>query len=196
MDIEDLRTDIVNTCKTIIEESVPFANAAPVSHRSKAFIQFDGILGVVQGYREDKRFEKLINAPISDEWTFYTFAFHIIETAETLADKVCELQKQITHDTDEYLQVVLLVIASIEQAENNWLHYSPDMAIEGMKIGNQDNVSLGLSVDKLTRKAFLKMDMPEETKNLIMPKEEKNSGCLGQLLLILIPSSIVGFLLL
>lgn len=195
--MDELKAQIMKGCETIVKESQPFANATPVSHRSKAFLQFNGgILGAVQEYREDKRLVKLINAPISDRWSFYTFAFHIIEETETLVNKVCELQKLLPHDSDEYLKEVQLVISAIEQAKSNWLHYSPDMAVEGIKIGDQDNVSLGMSVDSLTRESFLKMDMPEEMKNSIKPKEEKNSGCLGLLIALIIPIPIIRLLLL
>jgi len=193
MEIESLKTEIASLCKTIIEESVPFANAEPVSHRSKAAIQFSGgILGAIQEYREGKRMEKLINAKISGQWSFYTFAFHIIEVAESLVEKECELQKQLSKESEEYMKGVQLIITSIEQAKSNWLHYSPDMAVEGIKVGDTNNVSLGLSVDTFTREAFLKMDMPEELKNSIKPKEKERSGCLGFLLFLIIPSSLIG----
>ena len=80
--IDDINTEIQKICNELIEEAESIAKLSSVSRLSKSKVQFSGgILGAIQEHREDKRLEKLMNTPICKEWTFYTYAFHLIEAA-------------------------------------------------------------------------------------------------------------------
>lgn len=101
--IEDINAEIQKKCNDLIEEAEAIAKLPSVSHLSKSKVQFSGgIIGGIQEYREGKRLEKLLNVPICKGWTFYTYAFHLIDTAEELVKKQLEVQKVTTEKDDCY----------------------------------------------------------------------------------------------
>ena len=185
---EELDIEIRRICNDLMEEAQTIAKLTPVSHLSKSKIQFSGgILGGIQEYRKEKRLERLINAPICKEWTFYTYAGHLIDTATELVQKQIEIQNATTENDDCYFGNVMLIVSSITVAHKAWFEYSPDMAWEGINIGNTKNVSLELSVDTYTKEEFRKLHLPE---GMSFPVEQQNGkgGCLAFILMLLIPT--------
>lgn len=172
----------------MIEEAESIANLSSVSHLSKSKVQFSGgIFGAIQEYREDKRLEKLMNTPICKEWTFYTYAFHLIETAEELVKKQLEVQSTTTEQDECYFANVTLIVSTITVAHKAWFEYSPDMAWAGINVGDQKNVSLELSVDTYTKEEFRKLHLPD---GMSFPVEQQqgNGGCLSFIIMLLIPT--------
>lgn len=187
--IEDLNNEIQKICDDLVKEAEMIAQLPSVSHLSKSKVQFvGGILGGVQEYREGKRLEKLANTPICKDWTFYTYAFHLIEVAEELVKKQLEVQSATTENDKCYYDNVKLIVESVKLAHRAWYRYSPDMAREGITIGDTKNVSLELSVDTYTNEEFHKLQLP---KGMYLPPQRRASndeggGCFGMLLLLLI----------
>ena len=186
--IDDINTEIKKICNELIEEAESIANLSSVSHLSKSKVQFSGgIFGAIQEYREDKRLEKLMNTPICKEWTFYTYAFHLIETAEELVKKQLEVQSTTTEQDECYFANVTLIVSTITVAHKAWFEYSSDMAWAGINVGDQKNVSLELSVDTCTKEAFRKLHLPD---GMSFPVEQQqgNGGCLSFIIMLLIPT--------
>lgn len=184
--IEDINAKIQKICNDLIEEAESIAKLPSVSHLSKSKVQFSGgILGGIQEYREGKRLEKLMNAPICKDWTFYTYAFHLIDTAEELVKKQIELQNTTTEQDECYYANVTLIVSAIDVAHKAWFEYSPDMAWAGITVGDTKNVSLEISIDTYTKEEFRKLHLPV---GLSFPEERKsaNGGCLGVLLFLII----------
>lgn len=183
--IDDINAEIQKICNELIEEAETIAKLPSVSHLSKSKVQFSsGILGGIQEYREGKRLEKLMNTPICKEWTFYTYAFHLIDTAEELVKK--QLEVQSTTEQDEcYFANVTLIVSTITIAHKAWFEYSPDMAWAGINVGDKKNVSLELSVDTYTKEEFRKLHLPA---GMSFPEERRstNGGCFGIFLFLII----------
>lgn len=181
--IEEINAEILKVCNDLIEEAQIISKLAPVSHLSTSKIQFQGgILGSIREYRESKRLEKLINVPICNGWTFYTYTYHLIHTAQELVKKQLEIQNATTVDDECYFGNVKLVVLSIETAHKAWFEYSPDMA---WGINDKNDVVLAVSVNTNINNELRKLDLPEELSYL--KKETSNNGdCLGVLLLFLI----------
>ena len=185
--IDDINTEIQKICSELTEEAESIAKLSSVSHLSKSKVQFSGgILGAIQEYREDKRLEKLMNTPICKEWTFYTYAFHLIEAAEELVKKQLEVQSTTTEQDECYYANVTLIVSTITVAHKAWFEYSPDMAWAGINVGDQKNVSLELSVDTYTKEEFRKLHLPA---GMSFPVEQQgNGGCLSFIIMLLIPT--------
>ena len=172
--IDDINTEIKKICNELIEEAESIANLSSVSHLSKSKVQFSGgIFGAIQEYREDKRLEKLMNTPICKEWTFYTYAFHLIETAEELVKKQLEVQSTTTEQDECYFANVTLIVSTITVAHKAWFEYSPDMALAG------------INVDTCTKEEFRKLHLPAGM-SFPVERESTNGGCLGILLFLII----------
>lgn len=184
--IEDINAEIQKKCNDLIEEAEAIAKLPSVSHLSKSKVQFSGgIIGGIQEYREGKRLEKLLNVPICKGWTFYTYAFHLIDTAEELVKKQLEVQKVTTEKDDCYFSNVNPIVSSIAIAHKAWFEYSPDMAWAGVNVGDTKNVSLELSVDRYTKEEFQKLHLPEGL-SFSTKQESTNGGCLGLLIFFII----------
>lgn len=185
--VEELNIEIQRICNDLIEEAQTIAQLSTVSHLSTSKLQFSGgLLGGIQEYREKKRLEKLMNAPICKGWTFFTYAFHLIDTAEDLVEKQIEVQNSTTEDDDCYFGNVKLIVSSITFAHNAWFEYSPDMAWEGINVGDTKNVALELSVDTYTKEEFRKLHLPE---GMSFPVEQRgNGGCMSFIIMLLIPT--------
>lgn len=184
--IEDINAEIQKICNDLVEEAESIAKLPSVSHLSKSKVQFSGgILGGIQEYREGKRLVKLMNTPICKEWTFYTYASHLIDTAEELVKKQLEVQSTTTEQDECYFANVTLIVSTITIAHKAWFEYSPDMAWAGINVGDQKNVSLELSVDTYTKEEFRKLHLPA---GMSFPEERKstNGGCLGIFLFLII----------
>lgn len=184
--IDNINLEIQQICNELVEEAKSIALLPSVSHLSKSKIQFSGgIIGGIQEYREGKRLEKLLNAPICKGWTFYTYAFHLIDTAEELVKKQLDLQKVTTENDNCYFSNVNLIVSSITIAHKAWFEYSPDMAWASVNVGDIKNVSLELSVDRYTKEEFQKLHLPEGL-SFSIKQESTNGGCLGLLLFFII----------
>lgn len=184
--IDNINLEIQQICNELVEEAKSIAQLPSVSHLSKSKIQFSGgIIGGIQEYREGKRLEKLLNAPICKGWTFCTYAFHLIDTAEELVKKQLEFQKVTTENDNCYFSNVNLIVSSITIAHKAWFEYSPDMAWASVNVGDIKNVSLELSVDRYTKEEFQKLHLPEGL-SFSIKQESTNGGCLGLLLFFII----------
>lgn len=195
---EELNSEIRKICNDLIEEAQIISQLPSVSHLSKSILQFSGgILGGIQEFRERKRLEKLMNAPICKDWTFYTYAFRLIDTAEELVKKQLEVQSATTENDECYFGNVELIVSSIAVAHKAWFEYSPDMAWEGITVGDTKNVALELSIDTYTKEEFRKLHLP---KGMSFPIEQQqgNRGCLWLCLFFiiafLIPISVLVYI--
>ena len=188
--IEQLNKDIELICNKLIDEAGFIAKLDPVSHLSKSKIQFSGgILGGIQEFRESKRLIKLMNEVICNEWSFYSYAGHLLDVTTELVEKQIEVQNNCQETDDCYYGNVTLIVNSVALAHKAWYEYSPDMAMAGIRIGDEDNVSLELSIDSMIKNEFRKLHLPN---GMSFPeeKETSNSGCLGLLLIIIVPTII------
>lgn len=180
MTTDELLKAVDDGCAELLDASEAISKLQPVSHLSKAAIRFSGgIIGGIQDYKEEKRLLKMLNTPFYKEWTFYTFAFHIIKVAEDLATKQVEIQKSLPKENEAYYGNVMKILASVTSAIKAWYEYSPDMANEGLRIGDQKNVALSLTVEACTKDSFRMMDLPDGMKINDTPEDGGNSGCMG-----------------
>lgn len=185
--IEKLNKDIEQLCKDLLEEASIIAKLPSVSHLSQSTIQFSGgILGGIREYRENKRLVKLMNEIICKEWSFYTYPSHLADIATQLVEKQIEVQKKSKETDNWYFGNVTLIINCVNAAHRAWYEHSPDMAMAGIRYGDEKNVSLELSVDSWIKDEFRKLHLPEGM-SFPVEKEKNNSGCLGLLLIIFIP---------
>lgn len=88
-----------------------------------------------------------------------------------------------------------LIVSSIAVAHKAWFEYSPDMAWEGITVGDTKNVALELCIDTYTKEEFRKLHLPEGM-SFPIEQQQGNRGCLCLLFVIafLIPISILVYI--
>jgi hypothetical protein len=136
--------------------------------------------------------EKLLNEPFYKEWSYFKFAFRIIERAEVLVEKQLEVQKNTTPEDPVYFDNVKLISDSICTVREAWRHYSPDMANASITIAGQKDVALWPTVYGYTKDEIVKLDLPPSLKWLKSTKKNESGGCFGIILaLVLMPLSLI-----
>lgn len=184
--ITQSQQNIDDTVAELIKMAEYLSKLQPVSPKSKSLIQFHGgVLGGIREYREGKRMIKLINEPLYNDLSFYKVSYHIIEKAELLVKNQLEIQSLLTQDDDVYFSNIKPIIESINLCINAWYNYSPDMATEGLTIGDEKNVSLLLTVREYTKEEFIKLNLPSEYEHLRVTTNngrDSNSGCFGAII--------------
>lgn len=177
--------EIKAICQELVEAAEEIAKMEPVSHLSKSFIQWNGgIMGAIQEHKEGKRLEKLLNAPFYKDWSYYQFAFHIIECAGVLVGKQLEVQKMKTPEDPVYFDNVRLISDSVNTIREAWRLYSPDMANASITIAGQKDVALWPTVYGYTKDEIVKLDLPPALQWLKRPQRNDNGGCFGVVLLL------------
>lgn len=183
---EEIVDKIAGICETFLHEIETLSKYDRVSHLSQSKIQFQGgILGGIREYKESKRLEKLINQPLVGEYSFYKYAFHIIEQAETLTSLILEYQRLVGKDTEEYYAPIEPAINTTMMAISTWYNLSPDMAEASIKIGDEKNIALAPTVKGWVKDNFAKIDLPESYSSFKKTDSQNSgSGCFGTLLLL------------
>lgn len=196
MTVAELTKEINRKCDDLTQAANAISILPPVTYLSK--VQWTGgLTGAIQEHREAKRLEKLINIPIYKEWTFCTFAFHIIKEVSELVEMQLQVQKMTNIEDKVYYENVNLIVSTALFVKKVWFQYSVDMAMAPLKIGEENNVSLGPSVEEYVNDDIKKMDLPDNLRYIFEHVGEEStksgSGCLGVFLLILvIPILIIG----
>lgn len=188
---EEILESISSICETFSQEIDAISKYNRVSHLSQSKIQFQGgILGGIREYKEGKRLEKLINQPLVGEYSFFKYAFHIIEQAETLTSLIIEYQKIVDKDSDDYYSPIKPAIDTTMKAISTWYNLSPDMAEASITIGDEKNVALAPTVKGWVKDSFAKIDLPECYNSFKQTDDQSgSSGCFGTLLLLATASS-------
>lgn len=139
-----------------------------------------GILGAIAEYKQDKRLEKLLNAPIYGDLSFYKMTWFIIDETEKLVDKQLQIQKLSSPEDDIYYGNVKRIFTSLTEVIQAWYNYSPEAAEASLTLGDQKDVGLYLTVEYQTKNHLKKLDLPPELKlSEDPPVANSNSGCLG-----------------
>lgn len=186
--VEELDAEIHKICDSLVEEANAISQLAPVSHRSKSRIRFEGgIFGAIREHREGKRLDKLMNIPIYKDWNFCDYAFHLIDTAETLVQKQLEIQRILTEDDARYYGNVDLIRSCVTTARNAWYEYSPDMA---MDIGYEDAPVI-ITINAHIGEEFKKLHSRQSTQE---PDSGAKNGCFGIILLLVISGVCVAII--
>ena len=191
---EEIIKKISDICETFDHEIEVLSTYGQVSHLSQAKIQFNGgILGAIREYREDKRLVKLINKPIVDGYSFYSYAIHICQQADAISSLIMEYQKIVSKDSEDYYVPIEPAINTTMKAFTTWYNLSPDMAVAPITIGDEKDVALGPSVKLSIKESFAKLDLPEKY-NFFKEQDTQssNSGCLSTL--VLLSTSIIGLI--
>ena len=188
---EEILESISSICDTFSQEIDAISKYNGVSHLSQSKIQFQGgILGGICEYKEGKRLEKLMNQPLVGEYSFFKYAFHIIEQAETLTSLIIEYQKIVDKDSDDYYSPIKPAIDTTMKAISTWYNLSPDMAEASITIGDEKNVALAPTVKVWVKDSFAKIDLPECYNSFKQTDDQSgSSGCFGTLLLLATASS-------
>lgn len=183
---EEILDKIAGICETFTNEIDALSKYDRVSHLSNSKIQFQGgILGGLREYREGKRLEKLMNQPLVGEYSFYKYAFHIIEQAEALTTLIIDYQKLVGKDSEEYYTPIEPAINITMKAISTWYNLSPDMAQAPITIGDEKNVALEPTVNGWVKDSFAKIDLPESYSSFKKQDSQSGgSGCFGTLLLL------------
>jgi len=192
---EEIIKKISDICETFEHEIEVLSTFEPVSHLSQAKIQFQGgILGAIREYREDKRLVKLINEPIVDGYSFYSYAIHIVQQADAISSLIIEYQKIVSKDSEDYYAAIEPAINTTMKAYTTWYNLSPDMAEAPITIGDEKDVALGPSVKLAIKESFSKLDLPEKYSFFKeQDTQSSNSGCLSAL--VLLSTSIIGLII-
>lgn len=170
-----------------VEESISvIGKLQPVTYLSQAKIQFQGgILGGIREYRENKRLEKLINAPIFKEKSYVTYGVFLAEMAEKASKLLSEIQHILTKEDDRYYGLVVASFATLKTAQDAWYHYSPDLSAVGVNLrGESERLSDGIR--RWINSEYCKLDLPEAMQPMKKTKkaQQESSGCFGTLLLL------------
>jgi hypothetical protein len=194
--IENLTQEIVDKLAELEEMINQLKSLSPVSHKSKAKIQFvSGVLGAIQENNENKRLNKLINEPLVNGKSFYQIALlYIPQTADYLVEKQLRIQQLVDKEDKRYYGFVVDIFNYIDKLTNAWYNYSPDMANEVLKIGD-DEGALAPSVLNWTKESIKKLDLPQNVAEHYAEMEKGQpspSGCMGSFLLIAV--SIISIL--
>lgn len=183
-EVAQLQEKIDGAIAEIVKLAEHLSKLQPVSHKSKSAIQWTGgIPGAIREFRENNRLFKLIKAPIYNELSFFEIPFHLIEVAGDLVQNQLKIQSLLSPEDTAYYGNIKSIIEPINLCIDIWYNYSPDMATEGLTIGNEKNVSLLLSVQEYTKEEFVKLDLPGEYECLKTKAKDasSNGGCFGVL---------------
>ena len=154
-----------------------------------------GIIGAISEYKQDKRLEKLLNAPIYEDLSFFKMTWFIIEETEKLVDKQLEIQRLSTPEDDIYYGNVKRIFIALTEVIQAWYNYSPEAAEASLTLGDQKDVGLYLTIDYQTKNLLKKLDLPPELKFSEAPPVSNNkSGCAGIFLALIIVSGVIIFL--
>lgn len=183
---EEILDKIASICETFKYEIDSLSKYDRVSHLSKSKIQFQGgIFGGIREYKEGKRLEKLINQPLVGEYSFYKYAFHVIEQAEALTSLILEYQKIVGKESEDYYTPIEPAITTTMKAISTWYDLSPDMAEAPITIGDERDIALGPTVKGWVKDSFAKIDLPERFSSFKNSGSQGGgSGCIGTLLLL------------
>lgn len=161
-------------------------NLQPVTYLSQSKIQFQGgILGGIREYRENKRLEKLINAPIFKDKSYVTYGVFLAETAEKASKILSEIQQILSKEDDRYYGLVVDSFVKLKTAQDAWYHYSPVLSAVGVNLrGESERLSDGIR--RWINGEYCKLDLPEAMQAMKHPKktQQESSGCFGALLLL------------
>lgn len=192
MTVEEYTAEIDIICRELIDAAKYISGLDPVTHLSK--VQWSGIIGAVQEVRAEKRMVKLMNAPFYKEWSFYQFAFHIIEQTQKLVEKQLEVQKLVSSDHPSYYDNTRAIALCVKNVIDAWRGFSPDMADASITIGDEKDVALYPTVYCYTKDEIAKLDLPSELRSYKEPIKDDNGGCFGSVFLLCLPLIILTML--
>lgn len=105
--VDQLLAEIDDILFELKDISEVLSKLEPVSHKRKsAVVWVGGIPGAVRAIREGNKFDKLVNAPIFKDKSFYNLAFIIAKNAESLSEKQVKIQSLVEKDNSHYYEKV------------------------------------------------------------------------------------------
>ena len=188
MSNQEITNKITEITKQLVEISSKLNELESVSHLSKSPVRWQGgVIGLIQDVRENKRLEKLINAPIYNNLSFFNISGKIICYTEELVD----LQKQMIPDEDftekQIQDTGKFIVKVVEQAIASWLQYSPDMANATLTMDGEE-YALAPSVQCSCKEKLSEMELTEDYNYLKSNNESTSSGCFSVLLVLFVSS--------
>lgn len=189
--LDILLNELTSICSEIEESMETVSKLEPVTYLSQAKIQFQGgILGGIREYRENKRLEKLINAPIYKGKSFVTYAVYLAESSEKIVKILSEVQGLLTKEDDRYHGLVAASFATVNDALNIWYHYSPDLSTVTLNLRGQAEELRG-GIRRWIKEEYCKLDLPDSMQSLKKPEipQKESSGCFGALMVLLTAAS-------
>lgn len=179
-DINILCEQLDKILKEIQLHSSKLLSLEPVTHLSRSMIQWHGgIIGAVQEHREYKLLVKMLNEPILGEKTFYQLCFWGCRQTEKAVALQLKIQESTSKDDPIYFQKACDIVQICTTFVNAYFHYSPDMASALITVEEEEDVSLGISLQSYVHDELAKLDLPPEVEEIKKPLPSDNSGCLG-----------------
>lgn len=193
------------TYSAIIQElqqiKVSLASVKPVKLESR--IPWTGLIGAAQDIWADRKAKKLCDSTIIDDTNYLNIPFLLAKRAKELEEYL-----SATSDVNESTTFVVLV----HECYKIWNSICPEIAYWTVEDESWNNHPLPISlvVKHKIYNSFHKYNLSEKLRKetdvnmryivgqieqVINPKQEKNSGCLGILLLMIIPAAALYFLL-
>ena len=193
------------TYSAIIQElqqiKASLASIKPVKLESR--VQWTGLIGAAQDMWADRKAKKLCDTKIINDTNYLNLPFLLAKRAKELEEYL-----SVSSDVNESITFVVLV----QECYKIWNSICPEIAywtVEGESWNNHP-LPISLVVKHQLYNSFHKYNLPEELKKetgvnmryvvgqiekIINPQKDKNSGCLGILLLMVIPATALYFLL-
>ena len=138
-----LKNEIYDEISLLNQWSQSLSNLLPVDYRSK-IKWYGGLPGAIIEAREEKRMEKMINAPILGEHSFFQMAFLIPEKVKLIGKKTRELQGLLSENDSDRIKIGDDFINATVSLIQSWKGYSPAMATTVFSFGKgrKNNKSL------------------------------------------------------
>lgn len=151
-----------------------------ISHSPK--IQWSGVVGAIQESKEEKKRIAFLNDQLYKGMSYAKLAFFIINKTDEIVEKALLLQESTKKSDLEYYSIGELAFNYTTNAAGVWHNYAPEAAETPITIGDQENVSLWLSVKSEIEEQLLRLNLSDDLREQLLPKNEsegKSAGCLG-----------------
>ena len=183
------------------EIKASLATVKPVKLENR--IQWTGLIGLAQDLWADRKAKKLCTTQIINDTDYLNIPSLLAQRAKELEEYL-----SVTTDVNESIDAVAL----IQECYKIWTTICPEIAYWTMSDESWNNQPLPMSlvIKHQLYNSFHKYNLPEELRKetevnmryvagqieqIINPKQDKKSGCLGILLLMVVPATALYFLL-
>jgi hypothetical protein len=193
------------TYSAIIQElqqiKVSLASVKPVKLESR--IQWTGLIGAAQDIWADRKAKKLCTTQIINDTDYLNVPSLLTKRAKELEEYL-----SVTTDVNESIKAVAL----IQECYKIWNTICPEIAYWTVneECWNDCSLPICLVIEHKLCNSFRKYNLPEELRNeievemkyvftqienIINPKQNNTSGCLGIFLFMIVPTTALYFFL-
>jgi hypothetical protein len=190
--IEELKAELDTVFSQMYDVANSISQLKPVYYQSNSRFSWNGgVIGAILEAREDNRIKKILNNVIYQGKTFGEIPGYLFKLVEDCVSIQQRIQTLIVDKENEiYYGNVENIKTAAMACYSAWNNYSDVSSLE------YDGSFLFLKVREEIDREIAKIDKPVEEDKILQDNNFKSSGCFGFVLMLIIASSLLGFVLL